>query len=964
MRRGSNAVSIFPAVELYNLVVDTIPQMGVQAVRFRGMTLIEPYSTSTGSVSGLKFSKSLLPRDSRLQFLATKVILPRCAGLIERPRLFEKISQFRSKRLVLIKAPAGFGKTSLATAWAERLRRNGDTVAWLNIDPDDDEPQRFLFYIAQALHNACEDVGRGAIDLISESSLIASHAIISSLINDLIDEEDEVYLFLENYNWVTDPAIHEALAYFLRHAPSHCHVVLTTRGEPSLPLASLRAENLLLEIDASALRFDLKETHDFLQRERPGILDPTDVKLLLEKTEGWPAALRIVASTSLQLGQDFRQYVLGLSGTQRTIGAYLAELLDGLPTEIAQFMLYTAVLHQLTGPLCDAVTESTTGQEFLESIEKRQLLLVSLDHAGQWYRFHTLLADYLRQRLKTDRAADIPGLHRRAATWYASNELWTDAVQHAIAAGDDDQAAEWIKNCAMNLVKKGDLFTLLSWQHLFPNRLMRGQLEVRLAIAWGLALALRFDDALQLLEEVERDVSDKRSEDAPALSCECQVIRSVAIALKDDSAAALELAEDCLDRSSDPWTTNVASNVVRLGYLKMGDLRKFYATPWVPFSLEEDRRNVFASVYRFCLQGLAEAQQLNLDAANRNYIQALRHAEQYVGANSVAASLPLSLIARLRYEQGQLDQAEAMLIDRLPIINAATMLECVWSAHFVVARVAVCRGNFARAYALLEAAENQGITQGWGRLTAASISERARLYFAEGRTSEGAACFDRLDRLAAEYPTSMPCARSEIYWHAQLVRAYLLSEQKNYEEAKSILKNLQHELERVHNNLFALRVAIHIAGVSQDAKQPDEAIDDFLRVLSASAKAGIYQMILDEGLKIGPLLTIVHESIERTGKFRELTPCLNGLIAGWRLRYHSQVDPADKSATAELISAREADILKLIARGLSNKEIARTLAIAPETVKSHVKHIFVKMGVEKRAQAVARAQSLGLVTTR
>src|SRR5438093_5979077 len=200
--------------------------------------------------------------------------------------------------------------------------------------------------------------------------------------NDLGDVDDEVYLVLEDYHWVTNPEIHEALAFFLRRAPSHCHVVLTTRTEPPLQLASLRAQNQLLEIDASALRFDLQETRSFLEIESPGTLVPSDMKLLHEKTEGWPAALRIIASTSIQSRQDFGQYARNLSGTHRPIGSYLADMLDGLPRDVVLFMLRTAILDRLCAPLCDAVTGASSSRDLLGSIEKRQLLLAPLDEGA------------------------------------------------------------------------------------------------------------------------------------------------------------------------------------------------------------------------------------------------------------------------------------------------------------------------------------------------------------------------------------------------------------------------------------------------------------------------------------------------------------------------------------------------------------------------------------------------------
>ena len=922
---------------------------------------MEPRTTASES-GPLPLNRSTHGSKER-QFLATKVVPPRCPGLIERSRLLSVTSQLASKRLAVLKAPAGFGKTSLAVSWFQRLQESGNAVAWLAIDPDDDEPPTFLFYVAHALQHACKGVGATALELIRESFLINPRAIISTLINDLADVDDEVYLILEDYHWLANPEIHEAVAFFLKRAPSHCHVLLTTRTEPPLPLASFRAQNQLLEIDASAFRFDLQETQTFVETEKPGVLVPSEVRLLHEKTEGWPAALRIAASTSMELPQDFRQYVRNLSGTQPTISAYLGELLDGLPRELVQFMLRTAVLDRLCAPLCDNVAGTSSSGALLASIEKRQLLLVPLDQEGRWYRYHPLLAEYLTKRLEAELGNEIPGLHQRAALWYASEESWTDAIQHAITAGDSVRALDWIKNCAMPLVKQGDLFTLLGWQRLFPGALMRSQPELRLAIAWGMALAMRFDETLELVGEIERDIGANQSRDGEALRCECEAIRSVAIVLRDDSEAALSIAKECLGRSADPWTANVASNVVRLCYLKSGDLKKFYATPWIPYSLDEDRRNVFASVYYRCIQGMAEFQQLRIASAEGYYLDGLRLAEQHVGPNSVAAALPASLIARIRYEQGRLDDAETMLIDRLSFINAGTMLECVLSACFVMPRIAAHRMNLERAHSLLESAEGLGNSRGWGRLSAGAMLERTRLYFSEGRMGEGAGCLERLERLAAQYKAPSQCAWSDIHRYAAQARAYLALAEERFDDAISTLSALQRELEDVQNLFFALRVETTLATVRFRAGQIGAALSSLGGIVAKLAPFGFYHIILDHGAEIGPLLAAFHENAERTGGSPELMSYVSNLIAAWRSRYQSDPRQPQTSAIVESLSVREGAILKLIADGQSNKEIARNLAIAPETVKSHVKHIFIKLNVEKRAQAVSRAQSLGLAGT-
>ena len=917
---------------------------------------------STGLESELTPPEGAIPGGKRLHFLATKVVPPRCEGLIARPRLLAVASQLSTKRLAVIKAPAGFGKTSLVATWLPELQRSGHTVAWLTIDPNDAEPATFVFYMCHALQRAREKVGLAAIALIRESFLIDPRAILSALINDLSDIDDEVFLFLEDYHWIGNEDVHEALAFFLRHAPSNCHVVLTTRTEPPLQIASLRAKNLLLEIDVAALRFDVEEVQEFVEAEGPGTLGPADLNLLREKTDGWPAALRIVTSTSLQSNQDFAQYVRDLSGIQRPIGAYLEELLDGLPRDMVQFMLRTAILDRLCVPLCEVVTGANADQEWLQCIGQRQLLLTPLDQEGYWFRYHPILAEYLAQRLEADLGNEIPGLHQRASLWYASQEMWTDAVQHAFAAGDAVRALGWIKNCAMPLVRKGDLFTLLGWQRLFPSGLVRGQPEVGLAVAWGLALAIRYDEALERVNEVERDIgSAEPPQNQDAFRAECDSVRSVVLALKDDTEAALTIAQHCLARLDDPWSVNVVSNIVRFGYLKRGDLKNFYATPWIPYSHEEDKRNVFASVYYRCIQGMAEAQQLRIVPAERCYLYALRLAEQHVGSNSVAAALPASLLARVRYEQGRLDEAESMLIDRMPLINAATMLDCVVSAYFVMAKIAIHRMNFELAHTLYERAENLGHSRGWGRLIAPAILEQMRLCLREGRIDEGNEHLHRLERLAAEYPTPTNCARSDIHRYAALARAGIASAQQRFDDAISILTALQHDLENVHNRHFALRVEMRIAILKFKAGQAAEALGSFGHIVAVFANAGIHRTILDEGAEVGPLLLAFQQTSARTSSSPVHQSFLSNLVEAWKARHEPEEgQPSQPSPAAGALTRRESDILKLVAVGLSNKEIAKDLAIAPETVKSHVKHIFTKLNVERRAQAVSRAQVLGL----
>ena len=336
---------------------------------------------------------------------------------------------------------------------------------------------------------------------------------------------------------------------------------------------------------------------------------------------------------------------------------------------------------------------------------------------------------------------------------------------------------------------------------------------------------------------------------------------------------------------------------------------------------------------------------------------------QYVGPDSVAAALPLSLLAYIRYEQGRADEAEGMVFDRLPILSTTAMLDCVLSAYFVLARLAASRKNFSYAYTLLEQAENLGLSRQWGRLVAAAALERVRLSCLEGRTSESIAHLDRLDRIAKEYPVSNPCAWSDIHRYSALAHARVALLQDDSRTAISILKNLQREVENANSCYFGLRVDADLATAHFRAGDRADALATLRKVLDKGFREGVYETILDQGPEIGTLLLKVRENAAGTGDPADFAAYVDRLIEGHSARYQPRAKESTTTTAEEALSAREGNVLNLIAEGRSNKEIARILSIAPETVKSHVKHIFIKLNVERRAQAVSRAQSLGLVGT-
>ncbi|WP_297443506.1 LuxR C-terminal-related transcriptional regulator [Acidocella sp.] len=884
-------------------------------------------------------SVSVSPR-----LLATKTQRPKLPPrLVARPRVLAQLEGAAPRMLTLIKAAAGFGKTSLAIAWAEHLAARGHRIAWVSLDPEDDEPGQFLLYVAQALRGACPEIEGQALDLISEVALLRPFDVVRLLLNGLADLDDDVFLFLDDYHVLQSPEVAECAGYLVKHAPAQLHLVLTTRTEPNLPLVRLRAQGQLCELDATALRFDLEETAQFLAAEQLG---PDAALTLHEKTEGWPVMMRIIAATSLQAGVEFAGYVRQLSVRNRPIRSHLADMLGGLPPEMVSFLTRCAVLEHLCAPLCAHVTGQPDATAIFETLISRQLLLTPLDADGVWFRLHPLLRGFLVQRLDQETPDTMAALHRRAYGWFAEAQLWTDAIRHAIAVGDTAEAARWVENCAMALLKRGELTTLFAWERTFGPELLRKQVKARLAIAWGMALAMRFDEAIARASRLEAELGSADAQARAALGCECQTIRAVALALSDHTDAALALAEDSLkQRSSGPWTTNTAANVAVIGWWKRAELERCYHVPWISFPGDDGARNVVATTYRLCLLGLVDDQQLHHQAATRQFGEAMRVASAHAGPLSAAAAQPACLLAQELYDQGRADEAEALLSPRLPLVNAVCMIECVIRAYTVLVRVNVARGAREAAERLLEGATQLALSRRWVRLEARLLHERARMALRAGLGEEAASFVARLQHLRATVQDRQSALVAEV--QAELDQAGALAHQARGETTQAIaLARSAKAQARAHRNRRRELEATALLAALQDGPEAEAALREALALAEGS---GHVQLFLD-------LLPFAAASF--AGQLKALAHKPEGTaLAGFAHQIAARLpgERAAPPARAELsLSPRETDILQLLVSGQTNKAIARQLNVTPETIKTHIKRIFQKLNVTNRSQAVSR----------
>ena len=440
----------------------------------------------------------------RNALLATKLYLPGPQpGQVQRPRLMARLDEGLARGLVLVCAPAGYGKTVLLADWA---RRGGQPVAWLSLDAGDNDPARFWRHAVAALDRARPGTGERVAPLLGPPAPSSFQGLVTALINDLA--ADEAMLVLDDYHVIGSPQVHESLAFLAEHRPAGIGVALASRSDPPLPLPRLRARGQLTEIRAAELRFTPAEAAELLQHAAAALPDAS-VAALAARTEGWAAGLQL-AALSLRGQDDAAAFVAAFTGSHRYILDYLAEeVLEGQDKQLRTFLLETSVLERLSGPLCDAVTGREGSQALLEQAERAGLFLIPLDEVRGWWRYHHLFADLLHARLQEEQPRRVPELHRNAAAWYAGCELADDAIGHSVAAGEMVWAARIIEqhfDMVYNI--RGEAATINRWLSVLPAEVVRSRPRLLLAQALMAATSGHIEGVEPLLDAVESAPTD------------------------------------------------------------------------------------------------------------------------------------------------------------------------------------------------------------------------------------------------------------------------------------------------------------------------------------------------------------------------------------------------------------------------------------------------------------------------
>jgi LuxR family maltose regulon positive regulatory protein len=936
--------------------------------------------------------------------LTTKLHIPPLRrDLVPRQRLLERLGQGLHYKLTLVSAPAGFGKTTLLGAWTQSLEASGASlakVAWVALDDGDNDPARFSAYLAAALRRTGESIGQAGGDTFELAESFLQESYLIKLINQVAALPYAFVLVLDDYHLITSQVIHDAVTFLVDHLSENLHLVLATRADPPLPLARLRARGHLTELRQSDLRFTVEEATAFLNDVMGLDLSVKDVAALEARTEGWITGLQM-AALSLQ-GQgphptSRSEFVQAFTGSHRFVLDYLVEeVLEQQPLALHKFLLKTSILERLTGPLCDAILDegpmtkdesrspsvlpalarelstdanvgpSSSSQEILEYLESANLFIVPLDDERRWYRYHRLFSDLLRKRLWQTFPDLVPVLHRRASAWHEGQGLMAEAIDHALAAHDLERAVTLIEESMEATLMRSEVMTFLNWLERLPDELVRTRPALCFFHAWALLMSGRSLDVMEQRLQGIACVQDT-PESTGAMAGRMAVLRAYLMIFRADMGRAAELCHQALEHlpESDLFLRGIVAWILSLARMADGDLQGGNQAFQEVARMGQEIGNPLVAVAALCHQAELQMRQGRLHRAREILEQALQLAAAPQGRRLPIASKALVGLGELEREWNHLEAAADYLIESIELAGQWSEL-AAFDAYFPLARVRLAQGDVEGAREAIETAWQ--IAQ---RSEATEmddlIADLQQAYFVATQgdvaTAMGWAEKRRLvpavslePRPGSNEDQDFVSARLRKYENLLLARLLVL--QSRTAEALDLLEALLIQARQLGRIDLTIQIQILRALACQVGGHDAQAIDALTEALSLAEPGGHLRIFLDEG---EPMIRLLCQAATRGTASAYVARLLAAFGGSESAENEAESSSPYTQPFLEPLSQRELEVLRLLAAGMSNPEIADELIVAVSTVRSHCKSIYGKLDVHKRWDAVQRAQELGLI---
>ena len=891
--------------------------------------------------------------------LTTKLYIPPVRPeLISRSRLIERLNEGLHRKLTLVSAPAGFGKTTLLSEW---VRDCGRPVAWVSLDESDNDLTRYMTYFVAALQTIEVDIGQGLLSAFQAPKPPPIESVLTGLLNEIAAVPEQFALVLDDYHVIEAQPIHDALTFLLDHLPPQMHLVIATRVDPPLPIARLRGRGQLTELRTTDLRFTLDEVAEFLNQVMGLELSVEDVTALASRTEGWIAGLQM-AAVSMQGREDIAGFVRAFTGSSRYILDYLVEeVLQRQTDSVQAFLLQTAILDRLTGPLCDALTGQDDGQATLDRMERSNLFIVPLGEERRWYRYHHLFAELLLQRLHEAYPDQVPILHRRASEWYEQNGLAAAAIDHALSAGDLERAAYLIEQAAEPTLMRSEFATFLSWVEALSDDVIRTRPLLCIYHAWALVLSGHPLDAAEsrLQDAIEADMEN-------SVAGEVAAFRAWTAALRGDTRHSTELSQRALELlpAESLFLRSIVAGSLGLVYMWSGDIVAAFQAFEEAARIGQKAGNLMVAAIALRRLAQLRVMQGRLSEAKAFCEQALGLTVDGRGRRLPIAGLVLIVLGELLREWNDLEAAARHLIEGIELIKQWGEIGA-FDGYVALARVKQAQGDVDGANEEIQKAQQLAIQFDASEVDDVFVAlHQARLWVAQGNlkaairwTEERGLILNRvgevegLDRDVESEEGSRYSPLVHTLEYITLARLCIARDRPG--EALEVLASLLQTAEAAGWMGYVIEILALQALALQGQGDILPAVTALERALSLAEPEGYVRIFVDEGEPMAELL--------RHAASRGIAPTyVAKLLAAFEVEGLA-VSPSNLQPLIEPLSERELEVLQFLTTHLSSTEIADELVISVNTVRSHIKSIYSKLNVHSRMDAVQRAKELELL---
>lgn len=906
--------------------------------------------------------------------LVTKFSLPILRHvLVPRIKVLNQLSQGiqDGHLLTLVSAPAGYGKTTTIRMWVEAA---GCPVAWVALEHSDNDLKQFLTYVLTALQQAEDDLGQAALEVAENAPETNLQRILGLLINDLHNLEHPIILVLEDYHLIEDEKIDQAIELILNQAIANLHLVITTREDPSLPLTRLRVRNQLTEIRAIDLSFSLEEAVQFLSSVMRVNLSQEEMEILKNRTEGWVAGLQL-AALSLKESRDPTKFVEAFRGTHRHVLDYLIEeVLNSQPEEVRMFLQWTSILDQLSPSLCQAITGQEASRKYLHYLEHNNLFLVYLDEERTWYRYHALFAELLKNQLLQAEPERVDELHERAADWYQNNGFVQQAVEHAFHILNSRKVSELIEQHALPMLYQGEVSMVAAWFDRLPESLMQSSPMICICKAWALALMqhqARWEEVEQALQTAATALN-RANADKALRNLIAGHIASIQAYLMQSPALASENPEKLIETSQkaqrllpedEKAIRSVNALNIGYGHLALAALPAAENAYKQAFEDGIAGSNWYAAIYspiNLSVIAVIKGQlknALQLCENNINQFNRLLAGQRFPPIGDL-----YSLKGSLLLEENHLAEAEQALMQGLSLIHWTGEYEAHMRGYSALARLRSIQGDWTgmlESIKILEESRPEGAIYAQALRHRLSVHDpfASEINFEEAHlwVTQTAVMFNTLPDI-----TGVDLV-SRIRFQTYLSAAHVLTRLAIRNPRAYSLLDVQHYLARQErfaeaHELVGWLIEIWIARalIYQAEGKADEAHHIIQAALSASVQRGYFRIFLDEGDLMRSLLQFAEPRL----KDNDLSAFVKRLLAA--MPGESTKGKADL-VDEEKLSARELEVLALLAAGQTYKEIGQQLFLSLNTVQFHIKSIYSKLSVNRRVQAIEKARQKKLI---